>query len=63
MNREQIVIALKAYFPDWDITTNWNELVSEVISAIGVKAIDRFALFDWQGQDNIINVLQAIRGQ
>lgn len=62
MSKEEIINALKSAFPDWDVTTDWDELAQEVIDFVGIKTLDLFALLGWQEQDNVINVLTAIKG-
>lgn len=62
MNREQIIDTLKACFPDWEIGIA-EQVADDVIKDFGIEAIDKFDALYWQEQDNIINVLQAIRGQ
>jgi len=53
---------IKETWPDWEQGTH-EEVLDDAISTIGWQAFDNFSNLDWQAQDCILNVFQAIRGQ
>ena len=60
-NKEMIIKLLKKEFPDWDKGTH-EECLGDAIKILGENVILKFLdSHDWQGQDMVLNVFQAIR--
>jgi len=62
MDRQYMLEKIKETWPDWEQGTH-EEVLDDAISTIGWQAFDNFSNLDWQAQDCILNVFQAIRGQ
>ena len=60
-NGEMIIKLLEKEFPDWDTGTH-GECLDDAINLVGEEAILKFLdSRDWQRQDMVLNVFQAIR--
>ena len=60
-NREMIIKLLEKEFPDWDEGTH-EECLDDAVKLVGENAILKFwDSGNWQGQDMVLNVFQAIR--
>ena len=48
-------------FPDWE-PGSYKPEIEEAINFVGEEFFNRFGRLNWQEQDQVINLLQAIRG-
>ena len=68
MNRltKELIPLMKQQFPDWADNNldeeTYGDVIEEAISLLGEVSIQKFINLGWQEQDEIINVLMAIRG-
>ena len=64
MNKEKIdelVKLMEKEFPDWE-PGSYKPEIEEAINFVGEEFFNRFGRLNWQEQDQVINLLQAIRG-
>lgn len=61
--KELIIKLLEKEFPDWEKGTH-EECLDDAAKLIGKDALLKFLdSGDWQGQDMVLNVFQAIRNR
>lgn len=59
--KEKIISLLEKEFPDW--VDGYRECLEDAVELVGEEPILKFlGSGDWQKQDMVTNVLQAIRG-
>ena len=58
---DELVKLMEKEFPDWE-PGSYRPEVEEAINLAGEKFFDKFGSLNWQEQDQVISLLQAIRG-
>jgi hypothetical protein len=61
LTKKEILEKMKAQWPDWDRGSH-KEILQDVIDLKMMLFVDKFSSYNWQEQDAILSVLQAIRG-
>jgi hypothetical protein len=61
LTKKEILEKMKVQWPDWDRGSH-KEILQDVIDLKMMLFVDKFSSYNWQEQDAILSVLQAIRG-